>query len=67
MYLVLRVTLDTPANRKNMPNADFSQWTPLEFVAETVFGWADQQKRPVSGSLLTMVTSDGVTSLSPVN
>ena len=28
-----RVTLDTPVNRKNMPNADFSQWTPLEFVA----------------------------------
>lgn len=30
----LPVTLDTPMNRKWMPNADFSTWTPLEFVAE---------------------------------
>lgn len=29
-----RVTLDTPANRKSMPDADFSSWTPLEFIAE---------------------------------
>lgn len=31
---ILPVTLDTPMNRKWMPNADFSTWTPLEFVAE---------------------------------
>lgn len=31
---ILPITLDTPMNRKWMPNADFSTWTPLEFVAE---------------------------------
>jgi len=31
---ILPVTLDTPMNRKWMPKADTSTWTPLEFVAE---------------------------------
>jgi len=30
----LPVTLDTPMNRKFMPKADTTTWTPLEFVAE---------------------------------
>lgn len=50
-----------------MPNADFSNWTPLEFVAKTVFGWTDSLNRPASGSLLTLVTSDGVTDISQVD
>lgn len=33
---ILPITLDTPMNRKWMPNADFSTWTPLEFLAEYV-------------------------------
>lgn len=31
-----RVTLDTPMNRKFMPDADFGSWTSLEYVAEWV-------------------------------
>lgn len=31
---ILPITLDTPMNRKWMPNADFSTWTPLTFIAE---------------------------------
>lgn len=31
---LLPITLDTPMNRKWMPNGDFSSWTPLEFIAE---------------------------------
>lgn len=31
---ILPITLDTPMNRKWMPNADFSTWTPLSFIAE---------------------------------
>lgn len=31
---ILPITLDTPMNRKCMPDADFSTWTPLSFVAE---------------------------------
>lgn len=34
LCLLCSVTLDTPANRKGMPNADFNQWTPLQEVAE---------------------------------
>ncbi|KAJ0049742.1 hypothetical protein NL108_000603, partial [Boleophthalmus pectinirostris] len=30
---ILPVTLDTPMNRKFMPKADFSSWTPLEYIA----------------------------------
>lgn len=31
---ILPITLDTPMNRKWMPNADFSTWTSLDFVAK---------------------------------
>jgi dihydropteridine reductase len=31
---ILPITLDTPMNRKWMADADFSTWTPLQFVAE---------------------------------
>lgn len=33
---ILPVTLDTPMNRKWMPKADFSTWTPLAEVATLV-------------------------------
>lgn len=33
---ILPITLDTPMNRKWMPQADHSSWTPLEFIAEYV-------------------------------
>jgi len=31
---LLPITLDTPMNRKWMPTADTSTWTPLTFIAE---------------------------------
>lgn len=31
---ILPITLDTPMNRKWMPDADTSTWTPLEYIAE---------------------------------
>ncbi|XP_051916529.1 quinoid dihydropteridine reductase a [Hippocampus zosterae] len=58
---ILPVTLDTPMNRKFMPDADFGTWTPLEFVAETFFHWALGTDRPVSGSLMQLLTSGGKT------
>lgn len=61
---ILPVTLDTPMNRKFMPKADFSTWTPLEFVAELMHDWADNEKnRPKIGSLVQLVTKDGKTEL----
>jgi len=62
---ILPVTLDTPMNRKFMPKADFSSWTPLEFVAELFYTWATKHSdRPSSGSLLQIVTKDGITKAS---
>ncbi|XP_026702967.1 dihydropteridine reductase [Athene cunicularia] len=60
---VLPVTLDTPANRKSMPDADFSSWTPLEFLAETFYDWITGKNRPNSGSLIQVITTGGKTEL----
>ncbi|XP_077544299.1 dihydropteridine reductase [Haemaphysalis longicornis] len=61
---ILPVTLDTPMNRKFMPKADFSSWTPLSFVAELFFKWTTGQERPASGSLMKLVTQGGKTEVS---
>ncbi|XP_004432412.1 PREDICTED: dihydropteridine reductase [Ceratotherium simum simum] len=63
---VLPVTLDTPANRKSMPEADFRSWTPLEFLVETFRDWITEKNRPRSGSLIKVVTTEGKTELTPV-
>jgi len=60
---ILPVTLDTPMNRKWMPNADFSTWTPLSYVAELFLSWTKNQDRPKNGSLLQLVTKNSETSL----
>lgn len=60
---ILPITLDTPMNRKWMPDADFTTWTPLTFVAETLLNWTKGEKRPSNGSLLQLVTKNSVTSL----
>ncbi|GAB5570924.1 dihydropteridine reductase [Prionailurus iriomotensis] len=60
---VLPVTLDTPMNRKSMPEADFSSWTPLEFLVETFYDWIIEKNRPNSGSLIQVVTTEGKTEL----
>ncbi|NWU93036.1 DHPR reductase, partial [Upupa epops] len=60
---ILPATLDTPANRKSMPDADFSSWTPLEFIAETFYSWITGKNRPNSGSLIQVITTGGKTEL----
>ncbi len=35
-FSLFRIMLDTPMNRKWMPKADTSTWTPLEYIAEYV-------------------------------
>ncbi|ENN76900.1 hypothetical protein HUJ04_007333 [Dendroctonus ponderosae] len=62
---ILPITLDTPMNRKWMPNADFSTWTPLEYVADLFVKWAKGDDRPTSGSLVQLVTKDSKTTLIP--
>ncbi|XP_067935356.1 dihydropteridine reductase-like [Watersipora subatra] len=62
---ILPVTLDTPMNRKFMPNADHSTWTPLQFIAELFANWCSGVERPANGSLLQLFTKDGSTSVVP--
>ncbi|KAI6181991.1 Dihydropteridine reductase [Aphelenchoides fujianensis] len=46
--------------------ADFSKWTPLEFVAETLHKWTtDRGSRFPSGSFLKFTTNDGQTEITP--
>ncbi|KAJ3111445.1 hypothetical protein HK100_002676, partial [Physocladia obscura] len=58
---ILPVTLDTPMNRKFMPDADTSAWTPLQHLAEKILRWADKTEKIASGSLLRVLTKDGKT------
>uniref|UniRef100_T1JK07 Dihydropteridine reductase n=1 Tax=Strigamia maritima TaxID=126957 RepID=T1JK07_STRMM len=60
---ILPITLDTPMNRKWMPKADKSTWTPLEFVAELLYKWSTNSSRPDTGSLVQLVTTAGNTKL----
>ncbi|XP_076294905.1 dihydropteridine reductase [Lasioglossum baleicum] len=63
---ILPVTLDTPMNRKWMPNADTTTWTPLEFVADLCWKWSQGQERPTNGSLLQLITQKNETQLVPM-
>jgi len=60
---LLPVTLDTPMNRKFMPDADKSSWTPLEEVARIMAEWTKGKERLESGSLVALITQDGSTRL----
>lgn len=62
---ILPITLDTPMNRKWMPKADFSTWTPLDFIGDLFVKWAKGDDRPTSGSLIQLVTEQSKTSLIP--
>lgn len=60
---ILPVTLDTPMNRKWMPDADHTTWTPLDFVADLFANWTGDVGRPASGSLVQLITKDSKTEL----
>ncbi len=56
------VMLDTEANRRSMPDADFSTWTPLELVSGRIFEWAsDPLKRPPTGRIIRIETKNNET------
>lgn len=60
---ILPVTLDTPMNRKWMPTADMTTWTPLTEVAAHFLNWTEGKERPTNGSLLQLITKDSKTTL----
>jgi NAD(P)-dependent dehydrogenase (short-subunit alcohol dehydrogenase family) len=49
---ILPGTIDTPANRSAMPDADFSQWTRPESIARTVLWLLSADNEAVSGGLI---------------
>jgi NAD(P)-dependent dehydrogenase (short-subunit alcohol dehydrogenase family) len=50
--VVLPGTMDTPANRAAMPNADFKQWVPPADVAEAIFWLAGDSAAQVNGAAI---------------
>jgi dihydropteridine reductase len=50
---ILPTTIDTPANRNAMPDADFNQWTKPQDIATEIGTWIKMPPlRPHSGSLV---------------
>ena len=49
---VLPSTIDTPANRAAMPDADWSAWTPPEAIARVILWLASDAAAPVRGAAI---------------
>ena len=49
---VLPGTIDTPQNRRDMPNADFSKWVPAAAIAEAILFLSSDAARAVTGAAL---------------
>lgn len=47
--VILPGTMDTPANRKSMPNADFSKWLQPAVVADLVLSLVDENAGHITG------------------
>ena len=60
---ILPVTIDTPSNRANVPDADTSTWTPAEEIARELCLWADNAdgERPGNGAMVRVETVDDQT------
>lgn len=52
---VLPSTLDTPANRADMPKADFSRWVPPEQLAGVIMFLLSPQASVITGALIPVV------------
>ncbi|HUA82697.1 MAG TPA: SDR family NAD(P)-dependent oxidoreductase [Bryobacteraceae bacterium] len=49
---VLPSTIDTPANRSAMPNADFSKWVAPEAIAKLIVWLVSEEAADVSGAII---------------
>ncbi len=55
---ILPSTIDTPANRKDMPDADFGQWVKPQAIAAVAAYLASPAGRAVSGALLPVTRGE---------
>ena len=56
--VVLPSTMDTPANRKAMPKADFSKWLKPADVADLVLWLADERASHITGTAIPIDASN---------
>ena len=49
---IIPTTIDTPANRAAMPNADFSLWTPPARIAEVIYWLSTEAGATVRGAVI---------------
>ncbi len=49
---ILPSIIDTPANRADMPNADYSKWVKAEAIADAIFFLASPAARAITGALI---------------
>jgi NAD(P)-dependent dehydrogenase (short-subunit alcohol dehydrogenase family) len=49
---ILPTTIDTPANRRSMPDADPSKWTRPESIAQTLIFLASEEANQINGALI---------------
>jgi NAD(P)-dependent dehydrogenase (short-subunit alcohol dehydrogenase family) len=50
--VILPSTIDTPTNRRDMPNADFSKWVKPEDIARVILFLASDESKPISGAAI---------------
>jgi len=53
---ILPITLDTQQNRKDMPQANWDDWTPLDHVSELLLSWVQGHATPKNGDLIQIKT-----------
>lgn len=51
---ILPTMIDSPSNRKGMPDADTSTWLPPEKIADLLYMWASTDNRPKSGAFVEL-------------
>jgi NAD(P)-dependent dehydrogenase (short-subunit alcohol dehydrogenase family) len=62
---VLPNTIDTPANRANMPQTDPSTWTKTESIADTLLFLASEEARQISGAAIPIGVRGSAKSVDP--
>lgn len=48
-------TIDTPANRQAMPDADFTKWVPPEGLAQVILFLASDESKEITGAVIPVL------------
>jgi NAD(P)-dependent dehydrogenase (short-subunit alcohol dehydrogenase family) len=56
--VILPGTMDTPSNRKAMPNADVSKWVRPAAVADLILWLAGDAGRDINGAVIPVYGAD---------